>query len=323
VQPTEFRISPRFLGYSIVIAGLLLVFFLAAFLLREAVHTGRTVWVRFPEIATLAEGDPVVQNGVTVGKVEQIVLIGRDADAQLLLFTHDPLPVDTRIINLSHSLMGARKVWLIPGSSEVMMDETKVQTGFFAPGLSETLHNVRALTDRVSELRRETEIILAGNGKGGTSSWSPAAIQHNLEVALRSLDTLSTSVEAAFAGLSEGLAMVSTTGATIHSGLRTAEPKLNNAMRRIDSILITVQESQRVLDAALTAAEKVAAVVEDTSGVGRLLTNRDAYDQMTHLVQTLTETARYIREVGVGENFIINPHIGKSGGKSGGESGGK
>jgi ABC-type transporter Mla subunit MlaD len=312
VQPPEFRISPRFLGYSIVSLGLLLVFFLAAFLLREAVHTGRTIWVRFPEIATLAEGDPVVLNGVTVGKVEQIVLIGRDADAQLVLFTHDPLPRDTRILNLSHSLMGARKVWLIPGVSAERMDESKVQTGFFAPGLSETLHEVRALTDLVSELRRETEALLAPNAEGGASSWSPAAIQHNLDVALRSLDTLSTTVEAAFAGLSKGLAMASTTGATIHSGLRTAEPKLNAALRRIDSILVSVQESQRVLDVALTAAEKVAAAVEDTSGVGRLLTNREAYDQMTRLVQTLTETARYIREVGVGENFIINPHVGKS-----------
>src|SRR5690606_34701762 len=83
---------------------------------------------------------------------------------ELELFRHDPLPADTRFVNAAYSLMGARTVWLMRGTSDQPLDESRVQDGAFVPGVPETLHAVSALTARIARLRREAED--AGNPEG-------------------------------------------------------------------------------------------------------------------------------------------------------------
>lgn len=311
MPPLESRNNARLLGYAVFLGGLLLVFFLAAFLLREAVHTGRTVRVRFPEISTLSEGDPVVQRGVTVGRVRRIGLedaLGKkEAVVELQLFTHAFLGEDTRFVNFSHSLMGARKVRVLPGTSTKPLDESALQAGIFAPGLSEALHKVRALTERVARLRGEADRLLADSG----AAFAPVLLQRRTQEALDALDKLTTSLEKGAATLGRGLAGATRAGDHVRAGIRDAEPGLNATRRRIDSLLVSFAGVEAELSAALGATERLAAAANDSTLAGKLLGDRAAYDGLVRLVETLTETAKLLREDGLGDEMKIKPRLGK------------
>ena len=120
----------RPVGYVLVLAVLIGFILAAAFLFHEVTRSPRIIRVHFPEIATLGEGDPVVQGGVPVGKVVSIRLPpphspSHDAMVEIELFHHRPLAADARFLNFSHSLMGARKVWIVPGISPLPLDESR------------------------------------------------------------------------------------------------------------------------------------------------------------------------------------------------------
>lgn len=312
MPPAAFRISPRFLGYSVVLAVGLLAFFLAAFFLREAVHTGRTVRVLFPEISTLSEGDPVAERGVTIGRVRRLSLRNDSAVAELQLFTHAFIASDARFVNFSHSLMGARMVLLLPGTSHAPLDESRVQAGFFAPGLAETLHKVRALTEQVTALRTESERILAD------SAWARGALgplfsQKRLNETLASLAALSAALEDAAGTLGKDLAAATALGDSVRAGLRAREPALDRARMRIDATLTSVLALETRVAEALTTAERMGSLVGDSTVPGKLLNDRAAYDTLARLVEGLTAIAHALRDEGLGDSLKIRPRLGKPG----------
>ncbi len=310
------RLNPRLLGYSIVLGGTLLVFFLAAFFLREALHTGRTVQVRFPEISTLSAGDPVSERGVTIGRVRRIALENGtgmnngSAVAEIQLFHHDFIESDARFVNFSHSLMGARMVVVLPGTSTLALDESAVQTGYFAPGLAEVLHKVRSLTERVEQLRAQTDRILADSAYV-RGSLAPLFSQRRLEETLRKLHALSATLETAAASLGKNLNAAAAAGDQVRTGLRTAEPGLDRARRNIQSSLTSVLEMEARLGDAVTAAERIAAAANDSTGVGKLLGDRALYDTLVGLVENLTKVSHFLREDGLGDSMKIKPRLGK------------
>jgi ABC-type transporter Mla subunit MlaD len=298
--------TARILGYSLVLGTLVLLGLLATFLIREAAHTGRTIRVRFPEIATLSQGDPVVERGVTVGKVRRIALTeGGEPVAELQIFDHRFLAADTRFTNVSHSLMGARKVWMQPGTSPLPLDEAVVQAGFFVPGLPETLHKVSALTDGVRQLQAETDRLFDDQG----SLAGPLALQRQLDEALRALEEMSRTLEGAAAGLRSGMAALTAAGDRTAGGLRGAEPGLDRARLRIETLLASFEKTEASLVEALAQTERLAAAANDTTGAGRLLTDRAAYEGLVKSLETLVAATRLLKLEGLGDEMKIRPRL--------------
>jgi ABC-type transporter Mla subunit MlaD len=302
------RNTARILGYSLILGVFLLLFFLAAFFLREAAHTGRTIRVHFPEIATLSEGDPVVENGVAVGKVRRISLDGDRPVAELQLFRHRALPEDTRFVNLSHSLMGARKVWIVPGNSSRPLDESLVQPGSFVPGLPETLHKVSGLVERVTRLRAEVEALDSGK----VSLFAPLAVRQRLDNALRILTALSASLDRSATSLQSGTAKLAETGKRATGALRGAESGLDTATARVGNMLAAFEDAEAGIGAALSHIERLASVANDSAGMGKLLTDSTAYELLIQSVETLNQMTRQLRREGLGDSAKIRPRTRKS-----------
>lgn len=299
------RTTARILGYSLVLAVILLLFFLASFFLREAFHTGRTIRVHFPEIATLSAGDPVVEAGVTVGTVHDITLEDGIPVAELRLFHHGFLPDDTRFVNFSHSLMGARKVWILPGLSTRPLDESALQPGDFAPGLPETLHKVRALVEKVRYLQQEVDRFQdAGDSLSGA-----LALNRNLEETLRILASLSSSLENAAAALQSGLAAATSAGDRVSSGLRAAGPVLDSAYEDAVHALARLEAGATRLAGGLAVTESLLAAAGDTTGAASALSSQALYENLLKSVDVLDKTTRVLRLEGLGDDMKIKPRL--------------
>jgi ABC-type transporter Mla subunit MlaD len=300
----------RLLGYAILGGALVAAVMFAAFVVSEIARPDRIVRVEFPEIATLSEGDPVVENGVEVGKVRSIRLAPPPARArvELELFHHRPLSRDTRFVNFSHSLMGARKVWVVPGSlnpSRDPLDESGVQAGLFAPGLAETLHKVDSLTLRVAGLRAETERLLTGDNP----VLAPLEAQRRLEAAARSFDALAAKLGDAQASLGSGLGRLQSFARTLDRDAREAGPRLDTAFARADLLLGSVRRVQNDLDTALARAAALAAMARDSAGAGRLLHDDAAYVRLRQSVRLLEQATRLLQKDGLGDSVKIKPRL--------------
>ncbi len=301
------RRTARLTGYAVVVLVLGALVWLGMFMLRDAVR-GPLIWVHFPELGTLSAGDPVVEQGVTVGAVERIILKGGHAHTALRFHHHRTFPVDTRFLNISHSLMGARKVWVIPGTTAEPLDAAAVQRGTFAPGLPETLHRVNELVEKVVALRATADSLLAPDGA--------ARLMEPLDAAHAFLETIAHSVEEAAAAVEAGLEGVTTSAQAatrIAATVRAASPAATRARARTDTLLAATGQAEATIAAALTSLETLAAVLNDTTtgplGAGRLVHDRAVYDSVLTLVRALDQTTRALKAGGLGDGFRINPRL--------------
>lgn len=303
------RRSARLTGYLVVILCLGMLAGFGIFLVRDAAR-GPLVWVRFPELATLSEGDPVVERGVAVGRVERITLRDGRPHAGLRFFHHRDFPADTRFVNLSHSLMGARTVWMIPGSSPAPLDLARPHRGEFAPGLPETLHKVDALVARVRLLRTTADSLL--------SAGAAAGLLEPLDAAHALLNTVAASVNAAAITLDNGIASLRAAGHAadhITGAVRSASSEADTAAARTRALLAASAHAEATIAAALTSLESLTATLQDSSSTaddlsfGRLLNDRSLHDSLLHMVQTLGAITRTLKAGGLGEDITIRPRL--------------
>lgn len=308
-MPTPPHPLARPVGYLLVAGFLVFGGFFAVFAVREFRDPGPSVRVRFPEISTLSEGDPVVENGVEAGRVERIRLEG-DGAVVVLRLDHRALPArDARFVNFSHSLMGARKVWIRPGASPLPLDTSRVQDGVFVPGLPETLHKVRDLDERLARARAASDRLL-----GGGDSAAVLRAVRAMERAFARLAALDASLEGAAGDLHAGVARLSSLEAKTASAVAAADPEVAAAGRRVAAARASVTDLDASLSASLARLAGLAAALDADTGVaGRLLADRALYDSLTAGVETLTAIARRFRDEGLGDSVKVRPHWRKKG----------
>lgn len=111
-----------------IIGGI--VIFIAALILGYAyVSTqdqdidGYTVKAKFDRADGIVEGSDVKVSGIKVGKVATLLLdsTSYSAVANLLIYSHVKLPIDTSASIVSESLLGGKYVSLSPGSDDKLL----------------------------------------------------------------------------------------------------------------------------------------------------------------------------------------------------------
>jgi ABC-type transporter Mla subunit MlaD len=306
--PTSSLARP--VGYLLVAGFLVLGAFFAVFAVREFRDPGTTVRVRFPEISTLSEGDPVVENGVAAGRVESIRLDSVGALVALKLDRRELPPVDTRFVNFSHSLMGARKVWIRRGVSPLPLDASRIQEGAFVPGLPEALHKVRVLNERLAAWREASDRLL-----GGGDSAAIVRAVGAMERAFARLAALDTSMGAAAADLRAGVERLSGLETKASAAARGGGQEVSAASKRVATARASLAGLESGLSASLSRLEALAAAVDADTGVAyRLLADRKLYDSLVGGMENLTAVARRFRDEGLSDSVKVRPHWGKRGG---------
>jgi|GEM_PF-1433631 len=309
----------RLVGYTTAILAFLGLIAVGVFLVSEYRMAAPRVQVRFPVISTLREGDPVVENGVAVGRVERITLDG----VTLRLFHDVPLPEDTRFYNLSHSLMGARKVWLVRGVADAEtrpLDRARVQDGVFVPGLPETLHKVDALRAVIARLRATADSLLSAEGDG-------ARALRRLDEAQASLGRLTASLGAAESSVREGLGGMERAvraGDSLAPRLRRAGPQADSASARARALLNAYAQMKGPVGEALASLENITRLAarapdsavassgkRDAASLDRLLNDDRDYNTLIASLEKLDSINRGLRKGGLGDGMKIKPRLKK------------
>ena len=274
----------RALGYACVLGIVVLAGFLAETIRRETSAPLRLIRVHFPELGTLMEDDPVLQEGVAVGRVRTLDVDGIQSMVELEMFRIGSLPEDSRFVNFNHSLMGARMVVLVPGQSDLKMDERMIQDGRFAGGVAETVHRVDDLLNLVISLRKETIRIFTGP----QAPFAPGGLPKQIDLAIQQLEFAARKTEKAGRDIKAGLKEWGTAGKDIRSDIRDAKKSLNPAWTRLESTFRTMVAVEKSVGSALAPMEELLASFQDSeSGFHTLLNDRKEYDKLVDMLHTL------------------------------------
>ena len=108
-------------AFSVVLLGLGL---LSVSLVDIAPFPGTRIHACFDNLGALGARDPVMVNGLAVGRVGSVYFNDDfDACAELVLTSQVQLPEDTVAMILAEGVLGDRYVDLQPGGSETMLED--------------------------------------------------------------------------------------------------------------------------------------------------------------------------------------------------------
>lgn len=124
IRKTEFQVG------LFVIIGLLILILSYSWLVELFTTRNYTnLRVAFPAAGNIEPGSAVTVLGVKVGRVSKISVVEQTVEMELLVKLDFPLKADSEFLINEVDLMGETRVEIIPGSSDVMLDTSRLQTG--------------------------------------------------------------------------------------------------------------------------------------------------------------------------------------------------
>jgi len=117
----------------------------------------QTVSVLFPEIGSLAAGDPVMVSGVAKGKVKKIQLVDGNVRVDFDLASDIVLKEDASFVIKNIGLMGERFLAIRTGTSATRLDLSRPTIGALDPGIPEVMGMMGEVIDRLNRMTRSLE----------------------------------------------------------------------------------------------------------------------------------------------------------------------
>jgi phospholipid/cholesterol/gamma-HCH transport system substrate-binding protein len=126
-------------GLVIVVALIILVFGIFFLNDKDPRETYLTYYLRFNQVSTLAQDDPVKVNGVKLGKVSNIALHGNGVLVRISVRNDVKIPNDSDIRVQNIGLLGERQIGMLLGNSSRTFSEGDTIQGQFDAGIAEVM----------------------------------------------------------------------------------------------------------------------------------------------------------------------------------------
>lgn len=259
------------LGALTIIAVVVFFWGLYYLLGTSVIRGGMDVVIAMQNGGGLKRGDRVTYQGVIVGTVSDIELLGsRGVTATLRLNDKLPLPTDTHA-NITGDVFGAHAVELIPGTAMVKIEPGDTLRGSAAPALTEA---ASGLTESARTTLNRANDLLA-----------PEAIQ-NLHVTAAALPATAEQLRLTLAELrfasaalrrsAEGLADANT-GAALNATIT----RVDSSARAIGETARAVNTAAASLNTSIISLQSVFAKIDRGDGtLGRLVNDTSLYSEL-------------------------------------------
>lgn len=162
------RLSNRQLGALTVLAIVSAGLWVAGQMVWKSRQATNRVTVLFPDMGSLQPQDPVTSRGFPVGTVGSVAWIDGMAKVELHLDEPMLLREGTEIRNENYSLMGQRRIEILPKHDGPIVSPDYVFEGTFESGIAEAMHLMAKVKEQVISIR--DLVFLLGKGDSATPS---------------------------------------------------------------------------------------------------------------------------------------------------------
>ncbi len=301
--------TARITGYFVILAFLAGMLMVVLTLRQGLLFPHNRVKVNFPTVGTLMEHDPVKMQGVEIGRVDHIESGPGTAIATLEIYKHMTFPTDTRFINYNYSLFGARMIIVVMGHSTEPMDQNQAQQGIFSTGVTETIHQVSGLLKTVTEYQKLANRLEHGND---TTPSLQQLLATQVYPMLEDFSRFTGELELLQVEIESELNRLATAGSQINRFSQSVAANTDTMVLRANRSLEQLARLSVQSTLLLNGIEKIMIKAQDTTtGPGRLLMQRELYDQTLSLTHSLLDLLNLAKKEGLRDaiHFWRNVHL--------------
>jgi phospholipid/cholesterol/gamma-HCH transport system substrate-binding protein len=290
MRAKEFKI-----GLIALAAGLTLYFGFSYLKGRDFMNKETSYYVVYDNVDGLTKSNPVIINGLTVGKVRNIQL-RQDLHNQVvveLAINSEIILGDSTIAELSNAdLLGSKAIVLKIGPIDTPLAANDTLKALMDRGLAEYLDNVQPITDNLNvTIRRINEILLGlqGSGEKITNTIS------ELEITLKGINELLSENKEGFALVINSTNEVLT---NVNNKINDLDPIFKKAEDVLDSLnnldlngtLVEVQDLMKALKST------VSAINQGQGTMGQLMVNDSLYNNLNQLLFDLDKLTLHFNQ---------------------------
>ncbi len=290
MRAKEFKI-----GLIALAASLTLYFGFSYLKGRDFMNKETSYYVVYDNVDGLTKSNPVIINGLTVGKVRDIQL-RQDFNNQVvveLAINSEIILGDSTIAELSNAdLLGSKAIVLKIGPLDRPLAANDTLRALMDRGLAEYLDNVQPITDNLNvTIRRINEILLGlqGSGEKITSTIS------ELEITLKGINELLNENKEGFALVIHSTNEVLT---NVNNKIKDLDPIFKKAEDVLDSLsnldlsgtLVEVQDFMKALKSTISA------INQGQGTMGQLIVNDSLYNNLNQLLFDLDKLTLHFNQ---------------------------
>ncbi|MEZ5360103.1 MAG: MlaD family protein [Candidatus Zixiibacteriota bacterium] len=277
-------------GLLVLLGAAILVF---AIWLAKGYRYGQkyyTVSVMFPEVGTLATGDPVTVSGVRMGKVQDVALDKGEVRVDIDIDQTVKLKEDATFMIKNFGMMGERFIAVKTGMSDAPLDLSNPPRGDFDPGIPEVMGMMGDVIDNMNGMVNALE----------KSVMSPQTLDKFSET-VANLHTLTTRLEKStrtyLPKIDTAVGNIAEMTESLKASVDANKPHLENAAQNFDSASTKLIALLSSLDSTSASLKSFAYDLDNSDGTLRMLMeDRRLYDDLRTTAHRLDSLILDVRE---------------------------
>jgi len=277
-------------GLIVLVAGVVLYFGFRYLKGTDLFNKSMVYYVLYENVDGLNKSNPVIINGLTVGKVSDINLLQAEENQILVELTinEDIILGDSTVAELANSdILGSKAIVLNIGEIKRELEPGDTLIAKVDRGLEAYLDRVQPITNNLNiTISRINEILLGLQGSG-------EKINNTLSELEQTLKGVNSIIASNKTELNETMKSVNALVSNINDRVDQLEPILTKSDILVDSLnQIDLKKSLRGIDQLVAQLDKTLLQLQNTEGtLGRLMNDDSLYNNINQLMIDLDKLA--------------------------------
>lgn len=291
------RVSDKNLGYLVLLLLLGVGAAVALQMWNKQRNARDTVYVLYQQLGSLQPEDPVTIRGYRVGKVSAVRwLPGKGALVTLSLDNPRIFRTGTDFRNENFSLMGQRRIDVVPDRDGDITPSDHIFVGTFEPGIAEVLHLMETVITEVALVQN-----LALRLQNGDSTHP--SLQTSIEALLDQGDEITERLDATVRTVTPTLGQALGSVDRISRQTVITGREATTTIRDLHGTITLTMEDARVLlanlQATLARLDQVLDGIESSPMTGNLLERKELLENIVQLVGSLQAVVHKVDGKGI------------------------
>lgn len=275
---------------GIFFIGGLIILFLGIFFLKDIYYAGNRaeLTIKFPSTDGIDPGDKVKLNGIAIGKTTDISLLEDGVLVKALIQVPDfDLAEDSYFVASESSLMGGHHIEIIPGSSSVKLDYSKIQKG-------KAGNSIYGMINEAKNLVSDLSIFINNINNNLDIIDSTRALLHNSDKTITEINNI----------ISENKSNIESIVTNLNNSTQVLANLLTKNESNIDSSLVNIPKTINNLDNNLSQLKQMLSKLnklvdkydKSDSTVKKLLEEKELYQKLNNTIDQADSLLKDIKE---------------------------